>query len=80
MTIDRVQAVAVRYPEPNNDGRIRSLCLVRVDTSDGLTGWGELAAIRDKRIVAINDDLIYRAGPRLFDGLERLAELLRSDR
>jgi L-alanine-DL-glutamate epimerase-like enolase superfamily enzyme len=41
MTIDRVQAVAVRYPEPNNDGKVRSLCLVRVDTTDGLTGWGE---------------------------------------
>ena len=41
MTIDRVQAFAVRYPEPNNDGKTRSLCLVRIDTSDGLTGWGE---------------------------------------
>jgi L-alanine-DL-glutamate epimerase-like enolase superfamily enzyme len=41
MTIDRIQAFAVRYPEPNNDGRIRSLCLVRAETSDGVVGWGE---------------------------------------
>lgn len=41
MTIARVQAFPVRYPEPNNDGKIRSLCLVRVETSDGVVGWGE---------------------------------------
>ena len=41
MSIARVQAFAVRYPEPNNDGKIRSLCLVRAETSDGLVGWGE---------------------------------------
>jgi L-alanine-DL-glutamate epimerase-like enolase superfamily enzyme len=41
MQIGRVGAFAVRYPEPNNDGRIRSLTLVRVETDDGLVGWGE---------------------------------------
>ncbi|HKZ92350.1 MAG TPA: mandelate racemase/muconate lactonizing enzyme family protein [Candidatus Limnocylindrales bacterium] len=41
MKIDRIQAFAVRYPEPNNDGKLRSLCLVRVGTDDGLVGWGE---------------------------------------
>ncbi|MET0773119.1 MAG: mandelate racemase/muconate lactonizing enzyme family protein [Candidatus Limnocylindrales bacterium] len=41
MSIARVQAFAVRYPEPNNDGKIRSLCLVRAETSDGVVGWGE---------------------------------------
>jgi len=41
MTITRVQAFPVRYPEPNNDGKIRSLCLVRAETSDGVVGWGE---------------------------------------
>ena len=39
--IARVEATAVRYPEPNNDGKIRSLCLVRVETDDGIVGWGE---------------------------------------
>jgi L-alanine-DL-glutamate epimerase-like enolase superfamily enzyme len=41
MRVDRVEASAVRYPEPNNDGKIRSLTLVRIETDDGLVGWGE---------------------------------------
>jgi L-alanine-DL-glutamate epimerase-like enolase superfamily enzyme len=41
MKVGRIEAFAVRYPEPNNDGKLRSLCLVRVETEDGLVGWGE---------------------------------------
>jgi L-alanine-DL-glutamate epimerase-like enolase superfamily enzyme len=41
MQVGRVQAFAVRYPEPNNDGKIRSLTLVRIETDDGIVGWGE---------------------------------------
>lgn len=41
MRIARVQAFPVRYPEPNNDGKIRSLTLVRVEADDGHVGWGE---------------------------------------
>jgi L-alanine-DL-glutamate epimerase-like enolase superfamily enzyme len=41
LRIGRVEAFAVRYPEPNNDGRVRALTLVRVETDDGLVGWGE---------------------------------------
>src|SRR5262245_44652921 len=36
MHVGRVEAFAVRYPEPNNDGKIRALTLVRVETGDGL--------------------------------------------
>lgn len=39
-------------------------------------GWGQLAAFRDERILNIDEDLIYRAGPRLLDGLEQLATML----
>src|SRR5262245_66519517 len=39
--VDRIEAFAVRYPEPNNDGKIRALTLVRAETADGLVGWGE---------------------------------------
>lgn len=38
--------------------------------------WKKIEAVRNGRILTIDDDLIARAGPRLFDGLERLAELL----
>jgi L-alanine-DL-glutamate epimerase-like enolase superfamily enzyme len=41
MRVERIEAFAVRYPEPNNDGKIRSLTLTRVETGDGLVGWGE---------------------------------------
>ena len=41
MRVDRVQAFALRYPEPNNDGQVRSLTLARVETDGGLVGWGE---------------------------------------
>ena len=41
MKVDRIEAHTVRYPEPNNDGKMRSLCLVRIETDDGLVGWGE---------------------------------------
>ena len=41
MKIVRVDAFPVRYPEPNNNGKIRSLTLVRIEADDGQTGWGE---------------------------------------
>ena len=41
MTIARIEAFPVRYPEPNNDGKIRALTLVRIEADDGRTGWGE---------------------------------------
>jgi L-alanine-DL-glutamate epimerase-like enolase superfamily enzyme len=39
--VSRVRAFPVQYIEPNNDGKLRSLTLVAVDTDDGATGWGE---------------------------------------
>jgi L-alanine-DL-glutamate epimerase-like enolase superfamily enzyme len=41
MKIARIDAFPVRYPEPNNNGKIRSLTLVRIESDDGQTGWGE---------------------------------------
>ena len=39
-------------------------------------GWDQIDAFRNQRILAIDDDLLSRAGPRLFDGLEKMADLL----
>jgi L-alanine-DL-glutamate epimerase-like enolase superfamily enzyme len=36
-----VEAIPVAYPEPNDHGAERHLCLVRVRDRDGRTGWGE---------------------------------------
>jgi len=41
VSIASVEAIPVAYPEPNDDGAIRHLCLVRLETTDGVVGWGE---------------------------------------
>jgi L-alanine-DL-glutamate epimerase-like enolase superfamily enzyme len=41
MTITRVDAIPVLYPEPNDAGSLRSLLFCRIETSDGIVGWGE---------------------------------------
>lgn len=44
-------------------------------------GWGEMAAVRDGRIVPVADDVIItRPGPRIVEGLEALARAIHPDR
>src|SRR5258708_1869963 len=40
-SVARVEAFALRYPEPNNNNKIRHLTLVRLETAGGAVGWGE---------------------------------------
>jgi len=40
-TITRVTPISVEYPEPNDSGAQRRLTLCRIETSDGVVGWGE---------------------------------------
>ena len=42
--ITRIDAYPLAYPEPNYGGRVRYITLVRVETQDGLVGWGEANA------------------------------------
>ena len=42
-------------------------------------GWGGIAAVQNNRIYTFDDNLVSRPGPRLVDGLEQLAKLLRPD-
>ncbi len=35
-------------------------------------GWDRLNAVRDSRVYVLQDDLIYRTGPRLIEGLESI--------
>ena len=39
-------------------------------------GWGTLRAVQNGSIYPINVDLVSRPGPRIFDGLEELAEII----
>ena len=39
--IARIEPIAIEYPDPNDFGTIRRTVLVRVETTDGVVGWGE---------------------------------------
>jgi iron complex transport system substrate-binding protein len=40
-------------------------------------GWSDIAAVRQRRIIDdIDQDLLFRPGPRLADGVKQLAEKL----
>lgn len=41
MRIAKVEAIPVSYPEPNDFGATRHLCLAKLTTHDGAVGWGE---------------------------------------
>ncbi len=36
------------------------------------TGWDRMNAVREGRVYVLQDDLVYRTGPRLIDGLEAI--------
>lgn len=38
-------------------------------------GWSNIPAIKSRKIFVVNEDIFYRAGPRLIDGLEKLYEI-----
>ncbi|NMB68465.1 MAG: cobalamin-binding protein [Chloroflexi bacterium] len=42
-------------------------------------GWESLAAVQQGRIYPFDDNLVSRPGPRLVDGLEQIAKLLRPE-
>src|SRR6266566_522234 len=42
--------------------------------------WGNLAAVKSRRVYHINVDIIQRPGPRLVEGLQCLAQLIHPDK
>lgn len=42
-------------------------------------GWSKIAAVKNKRVLTVNPDLISRPGPRVVDGLEEMAKVLHPD-
>jgi ABC-type Fe3+-hydroxamate transport system substrate-binding protein len=38
--------------------------------------WRDLAAIRSRRVHAVDDWLLHRPGPRVVDGLEAIARIV----
>lgn len=41
MRIASVEAIPLGYPEPNDAGRTRYVCLAKLTTDEGVVGWGE---------------------------------------
>jgi len=39
-------------------------------------GWGTLSAVQNEAVYGINVDQVSRPGPRIFNGLEQLAEII----
>ena len=68
MRVGRVEAFAVRYPEPNNDGKIRALTLVRIETEDGLVGWGEAITGGQEASLAVAFVVERRLAPLVVGG------------
>lgn len=50
--IARVDAEILAYPDPNDFDNIRRTVLVRVETSDGIVGWGEGIAMWPEACIA----------------------------
>jgi len=50
---------------------------VTVESVSQRPGWENLSAVKNKQVFPFDDNLVSRPGPRLVDGLEALAKLLR---
>lgn len=79
-------AAAGTYPLYNREAILAADPDVIIVTSDILTApqsltalfpeWSTLSAVRHRRVVTINPDIVSRPGPRAVDGLEVLSQLL----
>ena len=47
-----------------------------VQTVSARPGWSDVSAVRGKRIIAIDDDIASRPGPRIVDAIEAIAKAL----
>jgi len=49
---------------------------VSIDQITSRLGWSAISAVKNDRIYIIDEDLLVRPGPRLVDGLEKLAQFI----
>jgi iron complex transport system substrate-binding protein len=79
-------ALASPYPQISSEELVKQnpALILLGDAAYGVTpesvaarpGWEALAAVQNNQIVAFDDNLVSRPGPRLVEGLETLARLL----
>jgi L-alanine-DL-glutamate epimerase-like enolase superfamily enzyme len=78
--IRTLEAIPIGYPEPNDDGRTRHVCLIKLLTDDGIVGWGEAVTYwpeASRAVVALVDSLVEVAAGCDVSDTERLWRALR---
>ncbi|HET7829557.1 MAG TPA: mandelate racemase/muconate lactonizing enzyme family protein [Candidatus Limnocylindrales bacterium] len=73
-TIARVEAFPLRYAEPNNNGKVRCVTLVRLETTGGAVGWGEAITGAEDASLAVKVIVDRGVGPRLLGRDPRAVE------
>ena len=78
--------VEIEYPEINSESVIVNdpeIIMIPVGYMGGegeeiakRPGWEVITAIKNDRIYIVNEDLLYKPGPRIVDGLENLAKII----
>lgn len=53
MKVTAIEAIPIRYPEPNDNHSQRMTVLVKIATDQGLTGWGEAIAMWPEACAAV---------------------------
>jgi L-alanine-DL-glutamate epimerase-like enolase superfamily enzyme len=72
-----VEAIPIGYPEANDAGRTRYVCLVRITTEDGATGWGEAVTLFEEATHAVKvliealGELVVRRDPLDCEAIHR---------
>lgn len=77
--IARVEALPLRYAEPNNSGKIRCVALVRIETAGGAVGWGEAITGSEDASLAMKVIVDRGLGPRLVGRDPREVEAIWSE-
>ncbi|HET7715836.1 MAG TPA: mandelate racemase/muconate lactonizing enzyme family protein [Bauldia sp.] len=77
--IARVEALPLRYAEPNNNGKIRCVALVRIETASGAVGWGEAITGSEDASLAMKVIVDRGLGPRLLGRDPRDVEAIWSE-
>jgi L-alanine-DL-glutamate epimerase-like enolase superfamily enzyme len=78
-SIARVEAFPLRYREPNNNGKIRHVALVRLETASGAVGWGEAITGTEDASVAMKVIVDRGFAPRLIGRDPRDVEAVWAD-
>lgn len=66
--IAEIRPIPIAYPDPNDFGTTRRTVLVRVQTSDGVVGWGECIAMWPEACKAVADVITGGLFPALKGG------------